>query len=119
MRGQAAFQLQEAQESAKRVAAEIVKISNRSHRVREFMEGAFHSFVPATVGPSDATVNGVMKAALNELKNGGLDDDLDAKSQIESTIATILVLNRPCPLNPCHVSRMRRTTVLPLLKQRQ
>ena len=88
---QAALQLQEAQENAKRVAAEIVQMSNRSHRVREFMEGAFHSFAPATVGPSDATVNGVMKDALNELKNGGLDDDLDAKSQLESTIATILM----------------------------
>ncbi|MEN9668858.1 MAG: hypothetical protein RLZZ386_765, partial [Planctomycetota bacterium] len=31
---QTALQLQEAQESAKRVAAEIVKMSNRSHRVR-------------------------------------------------------------------------------------
>ena len=89
--GQTALQLQEAQENAKRVAAENLQMSNRSHRVREFMEGAFHSFAPATVGPSDATVNGVMKAALNELKNGGFDDDLDAKSQLESTIATILM----------------------------
>ena len=47
--GQTALQLQETQENADRVAAAIVKISNRSHRIREFMEGAFHSFTPAEI----------------------------------------------------------------------
>ena len=46
--GETTLQLQDAQGNANRVAAEIVQMSNRSHRVREFMEGAFHSFAPAT-----------------------------------------------------------------------
>ncbi len=84
----------QAEQSAATVAAleaELTYLRNGAARVREFMQGAFHSFAPASVGRTDARVLDVMTSALVELEAGGLDDDPESKAQLQSTIATILM----------------------------
>ncbi|MFM7480382.1 MAG: tetratricopeptide repeat protein [Planctomycetota bacterium] len=85
-----------AEANAARTEANAAKAQARAdetryRRVRQFMETAFHPFAPVTVGPSDTTVVGVMRGAVDELESGALQDDLAARALVQTTIATVLL----------------------------